>query len=381
DGRNVTRVDLHCPAARISASFISYGATLISVRVPDQHGAEEEITLQYFDLAAVAAGSYYYGSTIGRVANRIAGGRFVLDGATFQLPVNNGPNSLHGGVRGFDQAVWRHELLPPSSAAAKAAALADGEAGVRFSLKSPDGDQGYPGAVAAEAVYSLGADGALNSCFRATVDGRATVVNITNHAYWNLSGGCRRPVTGHTLRLHCSRYLPVDASQIPTGEMAAVAGTLFDFCAAARPLSDVVRDVDGGGRPGLDHCFVVDGHYSAAGGCGATGSASAADRLPLPPAPTPPPPRPLMLVAEVVDPESGRTLSLSATQPGVQVYTANWLSADAKDAPHTAHNGVCLETQAFPDAANRPEWAPSVVLRPGCVYEHRACHRFGLLPL
>jgi aldose 1-epimerase len=256
---------------------------------------------------------------VGRVANRIAAGSFTLDGVRYgPLAINNGANHLHGGTVGFDKVYWR--AAPFTSPG--------GGAGVAFSHASAAGDEGYPGALAAESRYELTAADELVMTFSATSDA-PTPVNLCNHTYWNLSGGNRAAtIEAHTLRSPCTHYLPVDGGSIPTGEVAPVAGTPFDFTAAT-PLGARLRDVAGGER-GYDHCLCRAG-----------------------PSAVPPAGLGLGRIAELRDPASGRAMTVDTTAPGVQLYTANYLSKDAKEAPFTQYGAVCLETQNYPDACVR----------------------------
>jgi len=324
----------------LSATVINYGATLVSVKVPSAGGgAAEEVTLCPGSLEALKAASAYAGATCGRVGNRIARGAFTLDGVRHAgLATNNGANHLHGGRVGWDKKMWA------------AAPWARGDAaGVAFTLTSPAGDEGYPGAVTATAEYAMrGGDDALTITFTATSDA-ATPINMCNHAYWNLSGGFKAGIAGHTLRSPCAHYCPVDGGSIPTG-VAPVAGTPFDFTAET-PVGARMLTVPGD-EPGYDHCLARAG-----------------------PGAVPPAGRGLGVVAVLRDPASGRTMTVETTAPGVQLYTGNYLSKDAKDAPFTQHNALCLETQNYPDAINHDDF-PSAVLRPGQTYSHVAKHTF-----
>jgi aldose 1-epimerase len=334
----------------LAVTVTNFGATLVSLRVPDRAGVLEEVTLNYSadELVRRGGSNPYYGCTVGRVANRIAGGKFSLDGVEYSLAVNNGPNALHGGIKGFDKQLWVALVLPD---------------GVAFTYVSVDGEEGYPGTLTATVTYRLLAGtGALRIDYEATTDA-PTVVNLTNHTYFNLSGGLREDVRGHLLQLSCARYLPVDKSGIPTGELEATAGGPFDFASeSALGLAiDGIGERETNSRLGVDHCFCVDGDGD---GC-SEGVAEGDERL-----------RPM---ATLTHPGSGRRLTLSGTQPGVQVYTGNWLSLNAADAPHVQHNAVALETQGFPDAVNRPGLFPSVVLRPGETYSHTALFSFSVV--
>ena len=327
---------------RISATVINFGATLVSVKVPSRSSAEaEEVTLCPGSLEALRTATAYAGATCGRVGNRIARGAFTLDGIVHdKLAVNNGANHLHGGLRGWDKQFWAAVPWVRGDAA-----------GVAFTLVSPAGDEGYPGTVTATAEYALDAAAdALTMTFSATADA-PTPINMCNHAYWNLSGGFRAGIASHTLRSPCTHYLPVDGGSIPTGDIAPVAGTPFDF-SAETPIGARMLSVPGD-EPGYDHCLarVGPGAWPAAGlGLG--------------------------IVAVLRDPASGRAMEVLTTAPGVQLYSANYLSKDSKDAPFTQHNAACLETQNFPDAINRQGTFPDAVLRPGKPYKHVARHVF-----
>jgi aldose 1-epimerase len=344
----------------VEATVSSFGAMLLSVKTPNRAGASEEITLNHWDAADVDAykastPQNFYGVTVGRFGNRIKDGKFAIDGVQYSVPVNNGPNSLHGGISGFDKKVW---TVDESYVADSPDVV-----GVRFKLISPDGDEGYPGTLTAHVTYELSSGdesaaaaaaagtvaGALSMTWEAWVTGKATAINLTNHAYWNLSGRCVRPVAGQELRLMCTRVLPVSASQIPTGEVVNVADTEFDFL-AAHPIGDHLLRTDGAGQPGYDHCFVVD-H---------------ADGAPSFLAPT----------VEMSDPVSGRTMAVATTQPGVQVYTGNWIDGSGV---HRQHNAICFETQGFPDGCNQRHF-PGGVLRPGEHYCEKTVHSFGFAP-
>ena len=354
---------LECPGKKITCKVVTYGATLTSVQVPDRNGNVEEITVCYSTLDDLEGKlGPYYGCIAGRYANRIRKGQFALDGESYQLAINNGPNALHGGLKGFDKQVWSAEMF-----------LDEKNAGVKMSYRSPDGEEGYPGELLVEVAYSLNDDGQLEISYHAETHGKATPINLTNHTYWNLSGNCSRKIYDHRLELSCDRYLPVDDTQIPLGELAPVEGTAFDLRTDpdntyGKLLRDVILNIDGGGRPGLDHCFVVDGALED----GQT--MSGAEPM-------------LRLVALLTDETSGRQLICEASQPGVQVYSANWLSEPNNDStyssssigetdhPHTQHNGICLETQHFPDSVNQPQF-PSAILRPGETYRHKTIMTF-----
>jgi aldose 1-epimerase len=312
------------------ASVLTFGGVLQSLYVRDRDGVPGNVVLGLPTLADYLADKAYLGAIVGRYANRIAHGRFTLDGTTYRLPLNDRGNTLHGGTDGFNRRVWAAEGFAD-----------DDRAGVHLRLRSADGDMGFPGTLEVRVTYSVDRAGTLAVSYRATTD-RATVLNLTQHAYWNLTGG--GSALDHGLSVAADAYLPVDAAGIPEGSPAAVAGTPFDLAGA--PLRDAV----GSGHPqtaavagGLDHCFVLPGGRVEA-------------------------PR---FAARLTDPQSGRTLETWTTEPGLQVYTANTLGE-----PFGAHAAVCLEAQNFPDAPNRPD-APSAVLRPGEVHASETWYRFG----
>lgn len=306
----------------------NFGATLVSVEVPDRNGIRANVNLGFADLAGYLAGHPYLGSTVGRFANRIAGGKFTLDGQTHSLANNISPNHLHGGIVGFDKLVWQAEELER-----------DSERGIRFTLLSPDGQEGYPGNLTVIAEYTWNNANELRNTFRATTD-RATVLNLTNHAYWNLAGAGQGNVLEHTLRLNCDRYLAVDDTIIPTGEIADVAGTALDF-RQRHAIGDRIAELPA--TKGYDHCYVVNGSAGTLRSC-ATANA----------------------------PGSGRSMEVLTTQPGVQLYTANHLGE-----PWGAYGAFCLETQHYPDSPNRPEF-PTTRLNPGEQFEEVTVHRFSI---
>jgi aldose 1-epimerase len=355
DGRPVELWRLDSPAG-VGAEVLTYGAILHALYVPDRTGRRTSVVLCLPDAAAYAAGTAYLGAVVGRYANRIAGGGFALDGTAYTLPVNDRGQTLHGGPDGFHRRLWRAEPQPDGA--------------LRLTLHSPDGDMGFPGALDVAVTYALDDEGTLSLDFEARTD-RATVVNLTNHAYFNLAGaggGSSRAdraasadeggtqeggVLRHVLRIDADRFLPVTAEAIPAGPALDVAGTPFDFT-SPRALGDRVDDPDPqiAAARGYDHCWVLR---------------PAAD-----PAGTP------RTAAVLHDPDSGRTMEVRTTEPGVQVYTANSLDgslAGADGQRHGRHGAVCLETQHLPDSPNRPDF-PSTVLRPGQVLRSRTEFRF-----
>lgn len=321
----------------IGVAVAGWGATLVSVTAPDRDGRPAEVVLGFDALAAYLAPQPYLGATVGRYANRIAGGRFRLGSLVYRLARNEGDNHLHGGGRGFDKVPWRTQerpcLLAPDS--------------VAFEYVSAAGEEGYPGSLRACVAYSLSPDGALQIDYAASTDA-PTVVNLTNHAYFNLAGA--GDVLGHRLTIGAGRYLPVDAGLIPTGELAPVLGTPFDFT-EARAIGERIAEDHPQLRlaGGYDHCYALD--RAQAG---------------------------LAFAARLVDPHSGRGLEIRTTQPGLQFYAGNRLDgrlAGRGGRRYGPHHGLCLETQAFPDAPNQPGF-PSTVLMPGETYRHSTLYRF-----
>jgi aldose 1-epimerase len=309
----------------LRATVIDLGATLTSLEVPDRDGRRASVVLGFADPASHGAHRLFLGTTVGRVANRIAGGRFVLGGREYRLPTNDGQNHLHGGFDGFDRAVWRAERIDANT--------------VGFALTSPDGDQGYPGTLDVGVTYTLEPNG-LRLDYEAVTD-RATPVNLTNHSYFNLAGA--GDVLGHELEVAADFYTPVDATVIPTGEIVRVAGTPFDF---TRPHALSARFAELTNEPrGYDHNFVLR---------------SAGTRA---------------FAARLSDPGSGRVMEVHTTEPGLQLYTGNYLTG-ARTGGFARHAGVCLETQRFPDAVHHAHF-PSVVLEPGATLRSTTIYAFG----
>lgn len=322
-------------AQGMQARVMTRGATLVGLEVPDRHGTSADVTLGCATFEDYLEQTVYLGCTAGRVANRIAGGTFTLDGKKYTLARNDGQNHLHGGIRGFDKRLWKAEPVP--------AAGDDGGQAVRFSYTSPDGEEGYPGTVRAGVTYTLTADKALRIDYEATTD-KPTLVNLTNHSYFNLAGEGAGDISAHELALSASHYTPADSAGIPTGEIAPVAGTPFDFTSAKAIGKDLA--LAGGDPVGYDHNFVLNAGLQPCD-------------LYAPP-----------LAAEVREPQSGRVMRLFTTQPGVQFYTGNHLDGSVtgkSGKPYARYAGFCLETQHFPDAIHHPNF-PSIVLRPGQVF-------------
>ncbi|MGW2521057.1 aldose epimerase family protein [Streptomyces sp. NPDC001617] len=312
DGSPVRRWTLERAGVRVR--ILSYGGIVQSVEIPDRDGRTADVVLGFADLDGyLDHPEPFLGALIGRYANRIAGARFPLDGVTYALEPNNAPNSLHGGAQGFDKRVW--DVAPV-------------EHGVRLSRVSPHGEEGFPGRLDVSVTYTLDASGSLRIAYEAVTDA-PTLVNLTNHSYWNLAGS--GDAGGHELRIAAARYTPVDADLIPTG-VEDVTGTRFDFREGKKVGA------------GFDHNFVLDG--------GVTEAARE--------------------VAELYDPASGRLLTVATTEPGLQLYTADHLSE-----PFAPNDGVALETQHFPDSPNRPDF-PSTVLRPGEVFRSETVYGFGV---
>jgi aldose 1-epimerase len=341
DGRRVEMFTLRAGGLELRA--ITYGGTVVSLRAPDRDGTLGDIVLGHDTLNGYLQHSPYFGAIVGRYGNRIAQGRFALDGTTYQLARNDGRHHLHGGVRGFDKAIWR--AAPRQS---------DGAASVSFTLVSPDGDEGYPGALEALVTYTLTARGELAVDYTARTD-RPTVVNLTQHSYFDLSAGRCASILEHELSVHADAYVPVDASLIPTGELAPVEGTPFDFRSPTRIGASI-------GEPheqlrhagGYDHSYVL--------------RRRAGDRS-------------LAHAARVAEPTSGRTLDVYTTEPGMQFYSGNFLDGTirGKDGRIYGHRGgFCLETQHFPDSPNQPSF-PTTVLRPGEEYRSRTVFAFGVV--
>lgn len=330
----------------LRAEISDYGATIVRLLSPDRAGRVADVTLGFKDAAAYAAHTSYFGCVVGRVGNRIAGGRFNLDGREYVLARNNSPAGrpccLHGGIKGFDRALWSAEELTLSGAPA-----------LRLRHRSPDGDEGFPGNLEVSVTYCVTADKALRLDYEARTD-RATPVALTNHVYFNLAGEGAGDVLGHRARFHASRYTPVDAGLIPLGRLAPVAGTPLDF-SEPTPIGAGIEDSHEQLRfgSGYDHNLVVD-H------------------------PTWPPAAPT-LAAEVHDPVSGRTLETFTTEPGMQFYTGNFLDGTLvgkSGRPYGRRHGFCLETQHFPDSVNQPAF-PSVILRPGATLRSTTIYRLS----
>jgi aldose 1-epimerase len=320
--------------ARIS----NYGGLVISLTMPDRHGQFGDVVLGYDSLADYLKDSPYFGALIGRYGNRIAKGKFTLNGQQYTLATNNYPNALHGGLKGFDKVVWEAKVL----------ATAEGM-GLELQYVSKDGEEGYPGTLAVTAVYTLTEDNALKLEFTATTD-KDTVVNLTHHSYFNLAG--KGDILNHQVMIRADRFTPVDSTLIPTGELRPVEGTPFDFrqptAIGARIQQDDQQLKCGGG---YDHNWVIDKPLGQLG-----------------------------LMARVYEPTTGRVMEVLSTEPGLQFYSGNFLNGSNKGKGgwvYQFRNGFCMEPQHYPDSPNQPAF-PSVVLKPGQVFHNTIIYRFSV---
>jgi aldose 1-epimerase len=324
----------------VKAKLINYGAILTELHVPDKKGKTADVVLGFDDLKGYLAGHPYFGATVGRVANRIAKGKFTLDGKEYKLATNNGPNALHGGKKGFDKVVWAAEVGAGSEK------KPNGH--VRFTYKSPDGEEGYPGNLEVAVTYTLTEDDELRIDYEAKTD-KATPVNLSNHSYFNLAGADSGDILGHEMMIAADKYTPVDSTLIPTGKIEPVKGTPLDFTTSTA-IGKRIGELKG--EPtGYDHNFVLRG---------GDGKKPA-------------------LAAKVREPKSGRVMEMWTTEPGVQFYTGNFLDGSNKGKGGVAykkHQGFCLEAQHFPDSVNHPDF-PSVILKPGEKYTQTTIYKFS----
>jgi aldose 1-epimerase len=327
----------------VEAAITNYGGAIVSLKVPDRHGTLEDVVLGYDSVEGYVADKVYFGAIVGRYGNRIARAQFTLDGKTYTLAKNNGENTLHGGIKGFNKAVW----------SAKEISAKDGQA-LELTYLSKDGEEGFPGNLQVRVVYTLTDANELKIEYSATTD-KKTVVNLTNHAYFNLLGvGLGSgDVLGHVLMIEADKFTPVDATLIPTGELRSVEGTPFDF----RKPTKIGERIDSNDEQiklggGYDHNFVL--------------RRKAGD--------------PISLAARVVEPASGRILDVWTTEPGVQLYTGNFLDGSVHGKGEVAYpkrSAFCLETQHFPDSPNQPKF-PSTELKPGERYQTTTIYKFSV---
>ena len=317
------------------AKITTYGAILTELHVPDRTGKMGDVVLGFDSLEPYLKRHPYFGATVGRVANRIAKGKFTLDGKEYTLAVNNPPNSLHGGLVGFDMKVWKASVVKNPEGPS-----------VKFQYHSPDGEEGYPGAVDATVEYTLTNNkNGIQIDYTAKTD-KATPINLTNHSYFNLTGS--GDVLGYDMMINADHYTPFDDTSIPTGKVDPVKGTPFDFT-FSHPIGEHMKEL-GGDPNGYDNNFIITGGGKA-----------------------------LTLAAKVYDPSSGRTMEMFTTEPGVQFYTANFLDGTQTGKGgwvYVIHNAFCLEAQHYPDSINHPNF-PTVVLRPGKVYHQRTEYVFS----
>jgi aldose 1-epimerase len=322
----------------VEARITNYGGALVSLKSPDRAGRLADVVLGFDDMEGYLAGNFYVGALIGRYANRIAKGRFTLNGVEYRLATNNGDNHLHGGVRGFDKVLW----------AARPLKVRNGSA-LELTYVSPDGEEGYPGTLRTRVVYTLTDENELRIDYSATTD-KDTVVNLTAHPYFNLAGEGSGDILRHRLTVYADRFVPTDAKSIPTGELRPVRGTPFDF---TRPAAIGAR-IDADDEQikfgsGYDHTFVIRGRAGT-----------------------------LRRAARVHEPTTGRVMEVWTTEPGVQLYTGNFLDtvAGKSGRPYGRRTGFCLEAQHYPDSPNRPDF-PSTVLRRGGRYASTTVYKFS----
>ena len=340
DGTPVELYTLKNPHGRLIVKVMTYGAIITEIQAPDRAGKLADVVLGFDTLDGYLGTHPYFGATIGRVANRIAGGTFTLNGEEYHVPVNNGPNSLHGGKKGFDKVVWKAEET-----------TANGGPAVKMTYVSKDGEEGYPGTLTATVTFSMTKDDGLGIDYTATTD-KATPVNLTNHSYFNLAGPFSGSILDHELHLpHSPTYTPVDDTLIPTGAIEPVEGTPLDF---TKPKAIGARIDQMKGDPGgYDHNFVIDR-------VALNGEATAS------------------WTGRVVEPKSGRILDIFTSEPGIQFYTGNFLDGTVKGKGGVAykkHQGFCLETQHFPDSVHHANF-PTTILEPGATFTSRTLYRF-----
>ncbi|MBF9252856.1 galactose mutarotase [Pontibacter sp. 172403-2] len=321
----------------MTAKISDYGATVTSLLVPDKNGKLGNVVLGFDSLAGYQSDAYlksgpYFGAIVGRYGNRIAKGKFTLDGKEYTLATNNGENHLHGGNKGFDKVIWQAEPMPQQNA-------------IQFTYVSPDGEEGYPGELTATVTYTLTDDNELRIDYKATTD-KATPVNLTNHSYFNLAAGTADDAMDHQLTLNADRYTVVDKTLIPTGELRKVSGTAMDFT-TPHAIGERIDQVEGG----YDHNFVLTDTSNT-----------------------------LKKAATVYEPTSGRVMEVFTTEPGIQFYSGNFLDGTltgSGNKKYNQHYGIALETQHFPDSPNQPSF-PSTILEPGETYESTTVYKFSV---
>jgi len=317
----------------------NYGAKIVSLMVPDKKGQLTDVVLGHPSIGDyLTSEEPYFGAVCGRTGNRIAKGQFTLDGVNYQLAVNNGPNALHGGIKGFNAVVWEVKRVSESS--------------IELFYLSPDGEEGYPGNLSVTIIYSLTEDNALDITYKAETD-KATILNLTNHSYFNLSGHGDPSIGDHLLMLNAERYLPTDETAIPYGDPEPVKGTPMDFTqpySIGERINDDFEQLRFGN--GYDHTYLLEksspGEYSFAGIC--------------------------------ESPKTGIKMEIYTTEPGLQLYTGNWMTGNfaAKQGKHyPCRSAVCFETQHYPDSINKPDY-PSIILRPGDEFESRTTYKFSI---
>ena len=321
---------------QITVKVMTYGAIITEIDTPDRNGKKGDVVLGFDSLEGYLGKHPYFGATVGRVANRIAKGKFTLNGQEYTLAVNDGPNTLHGGLKGFDKVIWKAEPI----------SRPDGPS-IKLTRRSPDGEEGYPGNLDVSVQFTVTEQNELKIEYTATTD-KATPINLSNHSYFNLAGRTTEPVLGHELMLAADHYTPVDETLIPTGEIAPVAGTPLDF---TKPTDIGARIKELKGEPtGYDHNFVLN-----SGG------------------------KSLALAVRVYEPKTGRVMELSTTEPGVQFYTGNFLDGTitGKDGiAYRQHHAFCLEAQHYPDSIHHANF-PSAVLEPGKTYTQTTVYKFS----
>lgn len=333
----------------MTVSLIDWGATVTSIRIPDKDGKFGEVTLSYKDYGQYQTNPSYFGCIVGRYGNRIASGKFTIDGKEYQLTTNDGPNKenlLHGGKEGFNRRMWQAKAFEREHAA-----------GVTFELTSPDGDQGFPGTLNVRVTYTLNNDNELKIDYSATTD-KPTHVNLTNHCYWNLAGpGPKATILEHELMLNCDQFLPVDAALIPTGEKKAVKRTPWDFTtpsAIGKRIDDEQLGKKGATGRGYDHCYIIR-----------PGATEKHGELPL--------------IARAHDPKTGRVMEVFSDQPGVQFYSGNFLDGSENSGGFPRNGAFCLETQKFPDTPHHEkDGFPRTLITPEMPYSHVTVHRFSV---